>query len=44
MYGLEKARRLAEAQVNKALHSIAYLGDAAEFLIAGARYLLNRQS
>ena len=44
MYGLEQARRLAEAQVNKALHSIACLGDSAAFLIGAARYLLNRQS
>jgi geranylgeranyl diphosphate synthase type II len=44
MYGLEQSRRLAEAQVNKALHSVACLGDAAAFLIGAARYLLNRQS
>jgi geranylgeranyl diphosphate synthase type II len=44
MYGLEQARMYAEAQVNKALQSIACLGDAAAFLIGAARYLLNRQS
>ena len=44
IYGLEQARRHAEAQVNNALHSIACLGDAATFLIGAARYLLNRQS
>ncbi len=44
MYGLEQARRIAEAQVNKALQSIACLGDRAAFLKAAAQYLLNRQS
>ena len=44
MYGLEQARRLAEAQVNRALHSIAYLGDGAAFLIGAARHVINRQS
>jgi len=44
MYGLEQARMHAEARVNKALQSIACLGDAAAFLIGAARYLLNRQS
>ena len=41
MFGLEQARRLAEAQVNRALHNIAYLGDEAAFLIAAARYVIN---
>ena len=44
LYGLEQTRRLAEAQVNKALQSIACLGDRAAFLKAAAQYLLNRQS
>jgi geranylgeranyl diphosphate synthase type II len=44
MYGLEQARTIAEAQVNKALQSIACLGDAATFLVGTARFLLNRQS
>lgn len=44
LYGLERARRLAEAQVNKALLSIACLGARAAFLIGAAQHLLNRQS
>ena len=44
IYGLEQARRIAEAQVNNALQSIACLGDRAKFLKAAAQHLLNRQS
>lgn len=44
LYGLDEARRLAEAQVNKAMQSIARLGARAKFLIGAAQYLLNRQS
>jgi geranylgeranyl diphosphate synthase type II len=44
MYGLEQARLIAEAQVNKTLQSIASFGERAAFLKAAAQYLLNRQS
>jgi geranylgeranyl diphosphate synthase type II len=44
MYGLDQARLIAEAQVNKTLQSIASFGDRAAFLKAAAQYLLNRQS
>lgn len=44
VFGMEKARRLAAEQVNKALHSLEMFGSRADFLRETVRYLLHRKS